>query len=80
MILFQPIYRTSDNKISEGRAQANMLVSQLTVVTREDWAGHSLKEMEAKSASLKRDHQVITEKYKLLEERITGTPVADRHS
>ncbi|MFZ0282204.1 MAG: hypothetical protein WAL29_11170, partial [Bacteroidales bacterium] len=63
--------RTSDNKISEGRAQANMLISQLTVVTGDDWAGRSLKEMEAKSASLKRDHQVITEKYKLLEERIT---------
>jgi exonuclease SbcC len=49
-----------------------LLTGQLTVISREEWAGYSPKELEAKAVSHIAEHELISNKYKLIEEQIRG--------
>ena len=62
--------RISDIKLTENKASIGLLEGQLAIVKRDDWTGRTLKDLETKSANLKREHQVISEKYKLLEDKV----------
>ena len=64
--------RISENKITEGKTQVDLLTGQLTVLTREEWAGYSQTELEEKAVSLLAENALIIRKYKLIEEQIKG--------